>query len=198
MRHLFVAVLLIAIATSFVVLNIQRRQLNEHAQSVAAFAAQTDSTGWKFKVLRGLSVESDHQRDAMQTLLTHWDELLFRNNGIWPEIDGRKLNTMLFTDAYPGGATVTVLVLMDWDENKAVDAVSFVSDPKTEQHSIRENIDENGQYGLELLAYPPNAYQLGRKRLKWTLGANGFLEQPTTDRMHQDDLTKTTLHDHRD
>lgn len=171
-----------AIATSFVTLHIERSKLNKRAQSVAAFAAQTNSSDWKFKVLRGLSVESDRQRDAIQTLLTHWDELKFRNIGLWPVIDGKKLNSMLFTDAYPDGATITVRVLMDWDENQAVDALSFVSDPKIEHHTTHEDIDDNGHYELELLTYPRNSNQLVIKQLNWTLTANGFVKQPTTDR----------------
>lgn len=182
MRHLFIGVFLTAIASSFVTLQIERSKLNKRAQSVAAFAAQTISTDWKFKVLRALSVESDRQRDAIQTLLTHWDKLEFRNIGLWPVSDGKKLNSMLFTDAYPDGATVTVRVLMDWDENLAVDALSFVSDPKAEQHATHEDIDDNGNYELELLTYRPNSNQLVTKRLSWTLGANGFVKQPTTDR----------------
>jgi hypothetical protein len=182
-RQLFIAILLTAIATSFVALNIERSRLDDRAQTLGVFAAQTQSADWKFQVLRGLSVESDHQRDAIQTLLTHWDNLEFRNVGLWPVVDERKkLNTMLFTDAYPDGATVTVLVLMDWDKNKAVDAVSFVSDPETERHSTFQNIDDNGQYELELRTCAPNSNQIVTKRLNWTLRTNGFTQHQTIDR----------------
>jgi hypothetical protein len=91
---------------------------------------------------------------------------------------------MLFTDKFPDGATVTVLVLMDWDKGQAVDAVSFVSDPDTENHSTYQNIDgvdDQGQYELELRTYPPNSSQLVTKRRNWTLGTSGFIERQTAD-----------------
>ena len=178
-RHLFFAVLLTAIATSFIVLYIKRHQLEERAQSVAAFAARTDAEGWKLHVLRGLSVNSQSQRDAIQTLLTHWDTLEYRG-GLWPNVDGRKLNTFLFTNAYPDGATVSVVVLMQ--DSKAVDAVAYVSNPETEQHACWEDIDDAEQYEFTILIYSPNAFQRVTKRLKWRLDSNGFANQKMTDR----------------
>ena len=181
MRHLFLAVLLTAIVTSFISLNVEKSKLHKRGLAVDAHASRTNSEDQKFKVLRGLSVELDHQRDAIQTLLTYWDRLQYRY-GLWPELDERKLNTMIFSDAHPRGATVTVVVLMDWDENKAFDAVSFTSDPNTEQHIFDENFDDQDRYYLELWTHPPSADQLMTKRKKWTLGPDGLIEQPTEDR----------------
>ncbi len=176
-------VLLAAIVSSFVTLQIQRVQLNQRQQAVIAHAKQVDSDDWKFRVLRGLSVESDRQRDVIQTLLTFWSELNLRKGGSWLRMDGRKLNTMIFTNTHKmDGATVSVLVLMDWDNGKAVDALSFVSDSKTEQHSCSEILDADDQLQIELLTYPPNDFMSVRNRTKWTLGTSGVFELHTKDK----------------
>ena len=182
MRHLFLAILLAAIVSSFVTLQIQRVQLNQRQQAVMAHAKQVDSDDWKFRVLRGLSVESIRQREAIQTLLNHWNELNRRNDGSWPRIDGRKLNMMIYTNTHKiDGATVTVLVLMDWENGKAVDALSFVSDSRTEQHTCREKLDENDRLQIELLTYPPNDLMSVRNRMNWTLGTTGLFELHTNN-----------------
>ncbi len=182
-RHIFLAILFAALASSFVALHRQRVQLSQRQQAVIAHANQVDSDDLKFKVLRGLSVESERQREAMQTLLNNWNELNWRRDGLWPIVDGRKLNSMIFTNSQKmDGTTITVLVLMDWENNKAVDALSFVSDSKTEQHSCSERFDELDQYQVELLTYPLDDFSSVRNRAQWTLGTSCILEPHANDR----------------
>lgn len=179
-RHLCIAILLTSIVSSFVALHFQRVHLKKREQTVLARSQRVDSADWQFKTLRGLSMESDRQRKAIQTLLTYWDELKFRNGGSRPKINGRELNTMIFCNSgRVDGATVTVLVLMDWDQNRAIDALSFVSDPKTEQHTCSERTGE--QYQIELTTYPPNDYMSVRTKLIWTLSSSGQFEQQIAD-----------------
>lgn len=173
-RHLLLAVLLTAIATSFLVLRLERKKLDAHARAVESFARSIDSDWQLLHVLKGLSVEPESQRKAIQTLLDHWDEMKYRSS-YWPQMDNRRLHTCLFSNAYPDGATASVVVLMNEDE--AVDAISYVSDAKREEHSCWEDIGPNNiGYSCGIITYPPGKYRAVLTRQDWTLNSQGLVK----------------------
>lgn len=176
MRFLLFLMILAAMVASFLSIQSKTKALRSKSEQVEAWARSFQSDDVMFRTLRAMDVDSENERLAIRSMLSHWDHLEYKGaDSLWPDIGGRRLHAAVFhadSSAVADVPNTTVVVLIDGED--PVDALCYSSDAESETHSLTSAIDDSGAYVLSIYKRSPPSATSPTEVLSWTATEDGF------------------------